>query len=138
MRRLSMYALLVVAMLPAACKQAELTTTAPAPGEVKVKVNCLPNDGFSFSLSPWRVTLPSPTGSFTFKNDNLSDVDVEITSQNTKYPFGNQSLRAAHGKDAVGKPVAGTPPGTYKYIITAACPGGGPKAVIDPDMIIPN
>lgn len=135
MRRLSMCALLVVSML-AACKPAQVTSRLP--GEVTMKLVCLADGGFEFSLSPWSVSLPDSAGSFTWINDQASNVDAEITSQNPHFPFNGQSIHATHGGKGIGKPVSHTPAGRYKYNVTANCPGGGPKVVIDPDMIIPT
>ena len=137
MRRSSMYALLVVSVV-SACTSAGSRATVP--GQVTMKLQCLADGGFEFSLSSWSVTLPAPDSAFTWVNDPASNVEAEITAQNPKFPFNGQSHHAAHGGKARGKPVPHTPKGTYKYTVTAICSLGGAKPDtirIDPDMIIP-
>lgn len=132
MRRIATCALLVVSILPAACKRGEIKTLSQ--GEVSIKIDCRPDGSVAFDINPWAVTR-SPAGDFTFINSS-TDVDIDITTTG-HFPFNGQSFHANHGNHATGKPIAGTPKGRYKYNINATC-SDGRKIVIDPDMIIPT
>lgn len=137
MRRPSIFAFLVVSAI-VGCTPSSRNAPPPGPGQVRMKLTCAPDGSLNFAIDPWSVTLPDKHAAFKFFNDG--NTDGVINAQNPTYPFGSRRLTAPHGGGVDGKPDIGTPAGTYKYLITVACPvsGGPPKiTVIDPDMIIP-
>jgi hypothetical protein len=137
MPRISIFALLAIPVT-LACQTTQ-TRTQPPKGHVEMTLTCFPDGTLGFDLAPWTVSLPDSNAAFVITSDAKSSVDATITTQNPLYPFGGKQFTARHGAALVMKPVAGTPPATYKYSITVVCPSPtGPKpTVIDPDMIIP-
>lgn len=141
MSRRSIFTFLVVSAL-AACTSRNVGTSAtpPGPGEVKMKLTCLPDGSLGVSLVPWRVRLPDEHAAFVFINDPNSDTDGVINTKDPQFPFGGQPFTTGKGATVRKNPIKGTPKNDYKYSITATCQkagGGSETTVVDPDMIIP-
>jgi hypothetical protein len=116
---------------------------------VNIDLECLDDGGVSFTLSPWRVTMPVH-GSIRWVLGRLHKVnqaEIKPAADPAKWPFVEPSFTTKPGAPAEGRnlnPNRPKQPGeytVYKYTVSAICyrdAGVQDTVIIDPDMIIPN
>jgi hypothetical protein len=135
-------AIIAVAVLGAASKVEAQGAYVPKQVNVAVDIRCLPGNGVSFSLTPWRAEL-APGDSVAWNLSPDAGVpEITITSKQAAWPYddtppykGNAAKAAKLRKMKSSVKIGDK----YSYAVTGVCTradGTTSNVVIDPDMII--